>query len=92
MMKKGINAYCNENCQKQFGVNKFDTKRIDDDIEKTYFLCPHCNHEYAVYFTDEAVRKLQKKLRIIYRKIIDPNSDRKKMLLQEKMTRKRIKN
>lgn len=91
-MTKPIEAYCNEGCQKSFSIHEFETKKLEEDIERTFFACPHCKHEYTAYYTDAGVRKLQEKMRSIHRQLVQPGANIKKLEHQEKMTRKRIKN
>lgn len=60
-MLNGIKAVCNKGCGKTFMVKDLNTKYISSDIEKTYFNCPHCGEEYICLYTDENIRKMQKK-------------------------------
>lgn len=43
-------------CNNTFKMN-VKTKKVDD-LEVTYFICPHCNHEYASMVTDAKLRKM----------------------------------
>lgn len=38
------------------------TKRIDD-LEVTYFICPHCKHEYLSMVTDAKLRKMLQRVK-----------------------------
>ncbi|MEG2787360.1 MAG: transglycosylase [Romboutsia sp.] len=51
---------CDE-CNKDFEVN---TKiyKVNDDIEKTYFVCTNCRHEYIAFYTNSSIRKKQVKI------------------------------
>ncbi len=66
-----IKAICNEGCGQQFEITDMPTIQLDDDIEKTYFTCPHCQHEYVAFYTDEEIRKLQVRIRRIQRRFAD---------------------
>lgn len=48
-------------CKKDFKMDIKVTK-LDGGIEKVHFYCPHCNQEYISYFTNEEIRKKQKKV------------------------------
>ena len=50
-------------CNQEFNLDKFDIKYMDDGIEKTYFKCPNCGKEFIAFYTDEAIRSKQKKIR-----------------------------
>lgn len=52
---------CN-NCHKQFKIRKLKTKWIDDNVQRTYFICPYCKQEYTSFYTDKRVRKNIKKI------------------------------
>lgn len=56
-------AICNEGCEKEFQIDKFETKHMDNEVEKTYFECPYCKREYVAFYTDPEIRELQAKIR-----------------------------
>ncbi|WP_313758553.1 hypothetical protein [Tissierella sp.] len=58
---------CDE-CKKDFTVN-IKTEELNDNIEKVYFVCPHCNKEYTSYYTNVLIKKKQIKMRNIKGKI-----------------------
>lgn len=60
-------ANCDE-CKKDFEVD-IKVNKIKDDIEKTYFICPICKHEYAAYYTNAKIRKKQEEISKIARRI-----------------------
>ena len=49
----------------------------EGDIEKVYFLCPHCLHEYVVFYADTEIRALQGKIRKVDRRIGKPHYDQR---------------
>jgi transcription elongation factor Elf1 len=51
-----------DNCHKQFKIRKLKTKWIDDNVQRTYFICPYCKQEYTSFYTDKRVRKNIKKI------------------------------
>ncbi|MFS0822162.1 hypothetical protein [Bacillus sp. 1P02SD] len=65
-MAKPIQASCNEGCNKPFTVTKFKTKKVKNGIEKTFFRCPHCKHEYVAYYSSKETLKLQKEMRKLH--------------------------
>lgn len=67
-MAEPMGAICNEGCGEQFTFNKLKTKTIKR-IDKIYFNCTHCNHEYTVYYANAETKKLQKDMRNLQRLI-----------------------
>ncbi|WP_339814556.1 hypothetical protein [Paenibacillus sp. FSL R5-0928] len=88
---KAMPAICNEGCNKQFEVNGFQTARLPGAIEKTYFICPHCKHEYVAFYTDLEVRELQAKIRRVQTKLQNPRVDQAETLKQFKYIQDQIK-
>jgi transcription elongation factor Elf1 len=88
---KAMPAICNEGCNKQFEVNGFQTARLPGAIEKTYFTCPHCKHEYVAFYTDLEVRDLQAKIRRVQTKLQNPRVDQAETLKQVKDLQAQIK-
>ena len=64
-----IYAKCNKSCGQSIHVRHLKTDKLHSTIEKTYFNCPNCGREYVCFYTDEQVRKLQKKQREVQRKL-----------------------
>lgn len=58
---------CDE-CKKDFEVD-VKVKKIKDDIENTYFICPTCEHEYVAYYTNAKIRKKQEEISKLVKKI-----------------------
>ena len=52
-----------DGCGEEFRTTGFKAKKIDSDIEKTYFRCSHCNKEYISFYTDSLIRKKQQRIR-----------------------------
>lgn len=67
MSIKPLPAICDAGCEEQFEVTEFNIIKMDEGIEKTYFTCPHCEHEYLVFYTDAEIRKLQNSIPIVGR-------------------------
>lgn len=76
-------------CNKEFNLEKFETEFLDDGVEKTYFKCPNCGKEFIAFYTDEAIRNKQKKIR----KLKDVNKVerlRKRIAIDMKVLRERV--
>lgn len=48
---------CDE-CGKDYEV-EFQTAEVDEGVFKTFFVCPHCEHEYVAYLKNDSVRDKQ---------------------------------
>lgn len=68
-----------EDCEKSFELKQLKQKPFKGEIQETYYNCQHCNKKYRVCITNEAIRKLQKKI------------EQKKLLIRVK-TKKGIEN
>lgn len=75
----------------QFVVDELKTGKLPRSVEKVYFTCPHCEHEYVAFYTDLETRKLQERMRRLHRRFADPNQDRNKLIKQETRLKKQIK-
>lgn len=58
-----IPTHCDAGCSQAFTIESFKLDLLPDEIEKIYFTCTHCGHEYLAYYTDAEIRKLQESLR-----------------------------
>jgi DNA replicative helicase MCM subunit Mcm2 (Cdc46/Mcm family) len=63
MEMKNILATCDAGCKKEFTITKFKTKKVKNGIEKTFFRCTNCKHEYVAYYSSAETLKLQKEMR-----------------------------
>lgn len=50
------------------GEVKFKTLKLNNGVEKTYFNCPNCNHEYIAYMRNEIVTEKQNKVKELVNK------------------------
>lgn len=78
-----LKIYCNAGCQKEFEVKAFKTVKLPDKVEKTFFTCTHCDHEYLVHYTDTETRELQAKIRRVQQRFANPRADHAKAARQE---------
>ncbi|HDR4727317.1 hypothetical protein J0835_28715 [Bacillus cereus group sp. Sample62] len=56
---------CKE-CKYEYKIKEIKSKRITEDINEHYFVCPECSVEQNCFYDDKVVRKLmqhQKNLR-----------------------------
>lgn len=83
-------AYCSEGCNNRFYVTEFKVDQLPGAIEKIYFNCIHCDHEYLVFYTDIETRKLQERMRKLHMKFGNPNEDQAKLYKQEKRLKNQI--
>lgn len=63
MTNKPVAAQCDAGCKKEFTITKFRIRKVKNGIEKTFFRCPHCKHEYVSFYASEETRRLQKDMR-----------------------------
>lgn len=83
MAKKTIETYCNESCNQPFTIKQMKTSKLHKGIEKTYFNCPHCKHEYTCFYTNKDIRKLQSEMRALHRKMKWSNENELEKLEQD---------
>jgi len=53
--KKQTKAFCDK-CQEEFTI-KAKIELVEKDIERMYFVCPHCGEEYTIAYSDNEFRK-----------------------------------
>ncbi|WP_187128464.1 hypothetical protein [Brevibacillus massiliensis] len=80
-----ITTVCDAGCKEQFTIHNLQQKHLSDGVEKSYFVCPHCQHKYVACYTDDEVRKLQGKIREVRSRFGNRNYDhnqRRRKLIQ----------
>ena len=50
---------CDTGCGEKFEVEALGVEVVRDDIERTWFYCPHCEEQYTVCYTNDGIRRLQ---------------------------------
>lgn len=87
MKNKSVNTeVCCDTCEKTFKIKKLKTKWINDNVQKTYFICPFCKKEYTSFYTDKRIRKNIKeieKLQKRYDEIVIENKEIMKELREK---------
>lgn len=51
-----------DKCQKQFKIS-IKKQKIEDDIERVYFVCPKCKEEYTSYYSNDEIKDKQNQIR-----------------------------
>ncbi|WP_141432424.1 hypothetical protein [Bacillus sp. 03113] len=67
MAEEGIKANC-DGCKLEFEI-KMQTEIIENNVEKNYFICPHCNKEYISFCINQSIRKKQSDLKMLWREL-----------------------
>ena len=86
-----IDAVCDAGCGKQFNVSQLEQVMLDAEVEKTFFTCPHCQHEYVAFYTDAEIRELQENVRKVQRRYANPNCNVKAAIKKERRLKEQIK-
>lgn len=82
---------CDQGCTKEFEIKAAQTIKLDAGVEKTYFTCPYCQHEYVAFYTDDEIRKLQEKITKVMGKYSSPYHNTKSLMKQERKLKQEIK-
>lgn len=53
-----------DKCQKQFKIS-IKKQKIEDDIERVYFVCPKCKEKYTSYYSDDEIKDRQNQIRVM---------------------------
>ncbi|MBV4450261.1 hypothetical protein KM792_11450 [Clostridium tyrobutyricum] len=69
-----------DNCHEQFKITKLKTKWIDENVQRTYFVCPYCKQEYTSFYTDKRVRKNIKKIEKLQSEMEDITKQNKSIM------------
>lgn len=81
---KTIRTICNEGCNEPFEIHEMPTTQLTNKVEKTYFTCSNCNHEYVIHYTDPEIRQLQEGIRKVLGRRVNPNLNIANATRQEK--------
>lgn len=66
-----------DDCQEVYTL-EIQVAHLDDGIEKNFFTCPHCNHEYIAYCTDSNVRNKQNIMKSLWYKLRTTRNQKKR--------------
>lgn len=74
---------CDE-CKKDFEM-EVKVEKINNDVERTYFVCPNCSKEYTSVLTNERIRNEQTLMRKYVKEFENADSIGRKLLLSKKI-------
>jgi DNA-directed RNA polymerase subunit RPC12/RpoP len=57
-----------DDCHKEFEM-KQESERVEKDIRRIYFVCPHCSKKYIAYYLNSKIEQKQDKIRKISSKL-----------------------
>ncbi|OAA93016.1 hypothetical protein [Clostridium coskatii] len=57
-----------DSCGKSFKIKKLKTKWINDNVQRVFFTCPYCKHEYTSFYKDDRIRKNLKEIEKLQKK------------------------
>jgi hypothetical protein len=86
-----IKATCDAECKQEFVIHDLQLAVLDGGVEKTFFTCPHCQHEYVAFYTDAEIRDLQEKIRKVQRRYANSKCNVKAAIKQESKLKQQIK-
>ncbi len=52
-------------CEEEFEIFPLE-KQHKKGVVETYFVCPHCNHHYTSFVTDEKIRTMQQRAKRMF--------------------------
>lgn len=95
---KALEVDCDAGCKQPFPLPPLKTEPLPNlsnlppRIEKHFFFCPHCNHEYIAYYTDPEIRSMQEQAQKIRARIESRhgNYDRGKLAGQYNRLKRQI--
>ena len=73
---------CNE-CKQEFEISEINVRRMEESVEENYFVCPHCQHEYPVFYTNVEIRNEQKKLRGLFSRLRNAKGEEARLKIEQ---------
>jgi len=86
-----ITTVCDAGCKEQFTIHNLQQEHLSDGVEKSFFTCPHCQHEYVAFYTDAEIRELQEQVQKVQRRYANPKCNVKAAIKQESKLKQQIK-
>lgn len=68
-MNNPIRTFCNEGCKKEFVITKMKTIKAKGGVDKTFFRCTHCKHQYIAYYSSAKTVKLQQEMKRLQKEL-----------------------
>lgn len=83
-----------DKCKRQIKLKEkhIKTVKVDDDIERMYFKCPHCNIKYTIAYADKEYKENIDKIKIITVRLQDTKlaeEEVKALVMEEKKLKTR---
>jgi len=63
-----------DKCNKDFKM-KIKTRKYLRGVTEVYFKCPHCGERYTGYYTNDKIKKMQRELNDLNKKLISDPED-----------------
>ncbi|WP_096465101.1 hypothetical protein [Aneurinibacillus soli] len=58
-----------DDCKQDFSLTSIEQKKLDNGVERNYFICPHCQRQYTAFYTNQKVRRNQAKITALGREV-----------------------
>jgi transcription elongation factor Elf1 len=70
-----------DKCKREIKLKQKHTKivKVEGDIERMYFKCPHCNTKYTISYTDVEFRENIEKIKLIMFELSDKTLSEEKV-------------
>lgn len=78
-----MNVHCDE-CKEDFEI-VIKKAKVEADVERNYFSCPHCSTEYTSFYTNKSIRNNQIKIGKLWDKFHKAKTVKKKENIQEQI-------
>lgn len=53
-----------DKCKKEFEI-KPQVEQLQDNVERIYFVCPHCSEQYTAYYLDDGIKSKQQRMKLL---------------------------
>lgn len=81
-----------DKCSKDFELKVRTKKHIAKGVTEIYLVCPYCKARYTSYFTNTEIKKLQRELNDLNKKLaLDPDNPDLKFKVNELKSRLKFK-
>lgn len=78
---------CDADCKKEFDmkveVAPVEAKK-EATVEKVFLKCPYCGHEYISHYSDNEVKRLQKQIKEVGKKVGNKKFDQKILAVRKR--------
>lgn len=56
-------VFCDD-CKGTFFIDA-KVEQLENDVERVYFICPHCKTKFVAYYTNTLIKRKQEKIKLI---------------------------